>query len=334
VLDTEIPAAQSVVTLTQTGLGPIGDGHFELWHRSASSENLSIGKFRVNESGGLEALDGTPITTFTAPGDLLLSERLFVTVEPEGDADASPSRSTMLTGALRDTTEFGDSTAVMRPDFAVTNGPYEPELSYMGEFILNTFTTTDTSDFDNGIWFFKTHPDEQFSDSTTLVLPVLRDGWTYEGWVERISTGDVYSTGRFLSAGGVSDDDRAGMTAGTDGIDLNQDGRADGPLYPGQDFVQAFGEIPAALDLDGGDFRAFISIEPGPDVDSLPFILPVLEDELVDSVGAYVTQPLSRSPAAPPSATARISRGPVTRALTNRVSEFPTGRVTIGTASS
>ena len=335
VLDTDIPAAQSVVTLTQTGLGPIGDGHFELWHATESNENLSIGKFRVNESGGLEALDGTPISSFTTAGDLLLSQRLFITVEPEGDANATPSRSTMLTGALRDTTEFGDSTAVMRPDFAVTNGAFDDlERPYLGEYILNTFTTIDTTDFDNGIWFFKTHPGEQFSDSTTLVLQVLRDGWTYEGWVERISTGDVYSTGRFLSAGGVSDDDFAGLTAGTDGIDLNQDGRADGPLYPGQDFVQAFGNIPANLDLDGGDFRTFVSIEPGPDVDSLPFILPILEDELVDPVGSFVVQPLQRSPSAPPSVTARISRGPVTRALTNRASGFPTGRVTIGTGTS
>ena len=38
----------------------------------------------------------------------LLSQRLFITVEPEGDPNATPSRSTMLTGALRDTTEFGD----------------------------------------------------------------------------------------------------------------------------------------------------------------------------------------------------------------------------------
>ena len=340
VLDTDIPAAQSVVTLTQSGLGPIGDGHFELWHRTEANENFSIGKFRVNESGGLEALDGTPITSFTAAGDLLLSQRLFITVEPEGDASPAPSRSTMLTGALRDSTEFGDSTAVMRPDFAVTNGLFEdPERPKMGEYILNTFTTLDTTDFDNGIWFFKTHPEEEFSDSTTLVLPVLRDGWTYEGWVERLSTGDVYSTGRFLSPGGVSDGDRAGITAGTDGIDLNQDGRADGPLYPGQDFVRAFGNVPASLDLDGGDFRTFISIEPGTpdgatDIDSMPFILPVLEDELIEPVGAFVVQPLSRSPSPPPSATARISRGPVTRALTNRASEFPTGRVTIGTASS
>jgi len=326
VLDATIPGALSEVTFEPSGLAPIGDGHFELWHRTRAGQNLSIGKFRVDEAGNLVDLSGAPISSFSAEGDLLLSSRLFVTVESEGDADASPSRSVILSGAV------ADSFATLKPDSAVTNAFYDLSV-YAGAYFLNTFTTADSSDFGSGLWFFKSGRTDEFADSTTLFLPVLRDGWVFEGWVERISTGDAYSTGRFLSTFD-SDHDFAGLTAGPFGIDLNLDGHADGPLFPGQEFVEASATVPAPLDLDNGDFRAFVTIEPNPDNDAEPFILPVMEDALVESLGVFETQPLAQAATTPPLAAVRISRGPVTRALTNRAAAFPTGRVTIGTGGS
>lgn len=326
VLDAEIPGALSEVTLEPAGLVPIGDGHFELWHRTRTGQNVSIGKFRADAEGGLVDLDGAPITSFTADGDLLLSVRIFVTVETEGDNDATPSRAVFLSGAV------ADSVATLRPDSTVTNSFYDLSV-YAGAYFLNTFTTADTADFDAGIWFFKSGRTDEFADSTTLALPVLRDGWVFEGWVERISTGESYSTGRFLSTFD-SDTDFAGLNAGPEGIDLNLDGRGDGPLFPGQEFAVASDSVPAPLDLDGGDFRVRVTIEPSPDNDPGQFILPVMEDALVESLGVFETQPLAQSTAMAPRAQVRISRGPVTRALTNRASNFPTGRVTIGTGGS
>ncbi|MFN0150287.1 MAG: hypothetical protein ACKVU1_06185 [bacterium] len=327
VLDAPIPAALSDVTLEPTGLAPIGGGHFEMWHRTRDGVNLSIGKFRLDTGGDIVDLSGAPITSFTAGGDLLLSLRIFITVETEGDSDAIPSRSIMLSGAV------ADSFATLKPDTAVTNAIYD--LSTLGgAYFLNTFTTADdTTDFDSGIWFYKESRSEEIGDSTTLALPVLRDGWVFEGWVARISTGEAYSTGRFLSTFD-SDHDLAGATAGPDGIDINQDGRGDGPLFPGQEFVRVSGGIPGLLDLDGGDFRVFVTIEPGLDNDPGPFILPVMEDALIEPLGAFETQPLAQLNAPPPRAAVRISRGPVTRPLTNRASVFPAGRVTIGTSGS
>ncbi len=325
-LDAAIPAALSDVTIEPTGLAPIGGGHFEMWHRTRNGQNLSIGKFRLDAGGNVVDLAGAPITSFTAAGDLLLSLRIFVTVEIEGDTDAMPSRSVILSGAV------ADSFATLKPDSAVTNTFYDLSV-YGGAYFLNTFTTADTTDYDSGLWFYKESNSDDVGDSTTLLLPVLRDGWVFEGWVGRISTGEAYSTGRFLSTFD-SDHDFAGATAGPDGIDINQDGRGDGPLFPGQEFVQVSGGVPGLLDLDGGDFRVFVTIEPSPDNDPGPFILPVMEDALVESLAVFDTQPLSQSSTTPPRAAVRISRGPVTRALTNRASVFPAGRVTIGTGGS
>jgi hypothetical protein len=162
-----------------------------------------------------------------------------------------------------------------------------------------------------------------------MTLPILREGWKYEGWVHRLSDGEDFSTGRFLSPSGA-DEDRAGVTADTFGIDIDLNGHADGPRFPGQDFILPTASVPAPFDLDSGDFGVFVSIEPNPDNDPGPFPVRFLENAAIDSVGRLVAVPLARPADARPSATVVISRGPQTLSMANRAAGLPSGTVTVG----
>jgi hypothetical protein len=322
-LDAEIPAARSTVTLSLEGLGPIGDGHFEAWARFAGNVNRSIGTFTVDGSGVLRDLSGAFIDSFDVAGDLFLSERIFVTVEKEGDADGVPSRSKLLDG------RFSDSTlaAYLEPDSSLlANGDSLENPTFQATYFLNTYTSADSADFGSGLWYFRPGLSPGAPDTAGLRLPILRDGWEFEGWVVHKPTGDVYSTGKFFSADN-SDRDFAGLTADTLGADLNGDGAADGPRFPGQEFVRAVGGVPT-LDLDNGEFGTFITIEPFPDNDPSPFVFRLFKDDLIDSLGAFATQSDS-SGTEFPSGVANVARGPVLRAMSNVAADLPTGRVTI-----
>ena len=323
VLDAEIPGATSAVTPALTGLGPLGLGHYEAWARFTSGATTSVGKFRVDGSGVLHDLSGSVIEGFTVPGDLFLTQRMFVTIESEGDANSTPSGSKLLEGL------FSDSLLVstLSSDSVLANGDTFTNPTFSAAYFLNTFTTQDTADFGQGIWFYHPSTGPLDPDLSSLRLPILKAGWVFEGWVIRRSTGDAYSTGRFLS-GQDTDSDRAGLTAGPFGPDLDGDGLGDGPRFPGQDFVQAAGGVPGPLDLDSGDFSVRITIEPNPDNDPGPFILTLFEDDLVDSLGAFVTQPAPTGTTFP-AGSLSVSRGPVLRPMTNVASSLPTGRVTV-----
>jgi hypothetical protein len=324
VLDAEIPAARSAVTATFDGLGPIGDGHFEAWARFAGNVNTSIGKFVVDGGGVVRDLAGDPIDSFDVPGDLYLSQRIFVTVEPEGDANALPSQSKLLDGPFSDSTLV----ALLEPDSSLVAGNDSLENpNFRATYSLFTYTTQDSADFGMGIWFFRPGRTQGAPDTAGLRLPILRVGWEFEGWVVHNPTGETYSTGKFFSSEN-SDRDFAGLTAGTFGPDLNGDGHADGPRFPGQEFVEPSGNVAAPLDLDNGEFGVLITIEPFPDNDPSPFVLRLFQDDVIDSLGAFASQSAEAGTEFP-SGAAGVARGPESRTMTNVASSLPTGRVTV-----
>ncbi len=322
-LDAEIPPGTSRVAFALSGFGPIGAGHFEAWALRVGVGTRSIGKFRVDASGQTLDLSGNPIDAFDVPGDLLLSTRIFVTVEAAGDNDTIPSRSRMIDGALI------DSTATLSADSILTNRNTFSNPAFRGVYFLNTFTNPDSAGFARGVWFFRPSTAADDPDSNGFVLPILHNGWSFEAWVHDASSGDDYSTGRFVSPG-AADNDRAGATADTFGVDLDRNGHADGPRYPGQEFILPSPSAPAPLDLDNGNFAVFLTVEPNPDPDSAPFLVRVFENGRIDSLGPRQVIALERNPEPVPSATVLISRGPALRAMTNRSSTLPSGTVTVG----
>jgi len=234
------------LSLQFTNLAPLDESAslYEGW-AIVGGMPVSTGVFNVNESGQPVAPgSGEVIEEFVPAADITGATEIKISIEPADDGDPAPSGLIILGGALSD-------------DMAELDTGLEAVADAMGCYILATPSDNavdDTND-NQGIWWL-TMPGPE----TGLVdLPMLGDGWIYEGWVVDMSGGMPmpYSTGTFES-GDMADSDMAGPMGG-------------GPAFPGQDFVEYQGG--PVLDLASGDFAAVISIEPVPDDSPAPFQL-------------------------------------------------------------
>lgn len=173
-----------------------------------------------------------------------------LTIEPEPDADPGPSAVHVLGGA------FDGDQAVLGSEHPAAVGTDFGDAR--GGFILETPSTTQADDYDQGIWFL----DPSAGPGPGLVLPTLPAGWQYEGWV--VVDGTPLSTGRFTVPDGA-DSDGKGPEAGPEAA----------PPFPGQDFIH-----PARM-LVGA--TAVISVEPEPDDSPGPFFLKPLVGAVTDA---------------------------------------------------
>ncbi len=207
------------------------------------------GRFTVDADGNLS--DSVFAVTVNDSDDL----RVFVlTIEPAEGDDPAPSSTHLVGGDFMDGTVNAtiDHSSALGTDFA----------SAMGGYILGVPSATDAdgASYNNGIWFL----DPAAGPGAGLDLPMLPNGWVYEGWV--VVDGTPISTGTFTDVM-MADSDGGGATAGTNGT----------PPFPGQDFVTNL------LDLVGG--TAVISVEPAPDDSPMPFAIKPLVDGTIDDTG-------------------------------------------------
>lgn len=293
-----------------------GQGHYELWisFPEGHSSNLakrnhgdeayvSFGKFNLSaDNTQLLSLAGQAMS-FTPHHevDINLALDAIVTIELEGDQDDELG-SRILAGGFSGSDREANA-------YLSTGAEDAFDYDYRAAtaaYVLTTPTTNDSTDFRSGIWWIKSSS----SISAGIdKLPVLADtsGWRYEGWLIDRANSRAYSTGKFLSSA-AADADRAGTTAGADGVDQDGDGRGDGFAFPGQDFIQSSNGVPAFLQLDNGSFEARLTLEPEPDNSSAPFFLTLLTDVTIG-----------------PS----LSRNHSPQSMDNRASAFPSATVTI-----
>ena len=249
-------------------LDPATEGSYEGWVIDASGPQ-STGKFVLDPSG---------MHTFEIP---IAEPMMFVlTVEAPGDSDAIPSDQKLLGGPFANgvatLSALGFVSVDASADFAASPGTH----------VLLTPTTAATTDDDGGIWMI-----DPGTGTSTVSLPALTTGWTYEGWV-------VYGPGTTMQTAisygkyepqvdgtlSVRDSDAAGPLSGAPGNLMA------GPPVPGGDFVMANGEtvpngIALPFDFNGDDvligdsqWMHVISIEPSFDggeasLDAVPFQL-------------------------------------------------------------
>jgi hypothetical protein len=227
-------------------------------------------------------VDGAPVTTgrfsvtpeeqnvdVQLDADIVESATTFVlTIEPAVGDDPAPSHVHLLAGDIDDNGVADLSiahAAALGTDFADARGSY----------IIETPTSDEPSDYDQGVWFL----DPAAGPGASLDLPELPEGWAYEGWV--VVDGTPVSTGRFTDAA-MADDDGAGPAAGTAGA----------PPFPGQDFID-----PALVLTDG---LVVISVEPEPDNSPAPFVLkPLVDEQIVDDGGTHSAQMLGAHDSSP-----------------------------------
>lgn len=256
-----------ILTLSFTGLENLGSGYaYEGWILVEGSP-VSTGVFTVNDNGDLSQ------STFELPlADLEAATKFILTIEPSPDSDPAPASTHYLAG------DFSQGVASLVVGDAAALG--DDFTSADGEFILNTPSTSgDDSDYASGIWWL----DPMAGPGPTLILPILPDGWVYEGWV--VGGSGPVTTGRFTSAAGY-DSDLGGPTAGPDGV----------PEFPGQDYIDPM------MNLIGD--AAVISIEPEPDNSAGPFTLKPLVDSNIEDVGIGVLQGMANNAAGFPAGTA------------------------------
>lgn len=246
----DIPTEPRMIVFMENLPSTKGSMVYELW--SSNGEDHSSIK-RFGTSTGVVSLS---IPLSSAVND---ATSLLVTLESSELVSTVPSETVLLAG------DFIGDEAQLRVSDSLAMGT-DFSTAY-GTFRLDTPTTTRTTDFDQGIWWYDLVGDEPVQ---SLFLPALPSGWTYEGWViggdQPLSIGKFPDPARFDSdlAGAVASDD---LTA---------------PLFPGQDYISAPELIPG--------FSALVTVEPQPDNSPDPFDFEILIDQVIENIA--VNQPM------------------------------------------
>ncbi len=250
------------LTMGINGLENLGaDFVYEGWI-IVNGAPVSTGTFSVDDNG-------TPSkTSFSMDSDMLDKATAYVlSIEPRVDNDPAPSKTKLLSGS------FSGKVATVGIDDVV--GDFS---NANGTFFLRT--PTDEADGMNngndqyGIWFGTpgAPPTPNFN------LPVLPEGWVYEGWV--VGSEGPLTTGRF-----------GNPTMQVADMDAPFSEANPGPPIPGEDFfINAPTGFTFPLDLRGR--TVVISVEPSPDNSPKPFLI----KPLVGTAGqetAPTTHPLS-----------------------------------------
>lgn len=246
------------LNLNISKLAASGDGEqYEGWIIVAG-QPVSTGTFRVDASGNLSQ------STFMVDASQLSSATDFVlSIEPMPDNDPAPSAIKILGGS------FSGKSAEVSVAHAAALGNDFTEIA--GKYILATPTTNTMDDELSGIWFLDL---SSGSPAVSLDLPVLPNGWKYEGWA--VIDGKPVTSGTFSM---VDAEDDGAPYSGSD---------AGGPPFPGEDFVN---NAPMGLvfptDLSGA--TVVVSIEPNPDNSPDPFAFKPLVGSAPSNAMDHVT---------------------------------------------
>lgn len=258
-------ADTAFVELENDGLEPLGPDYvYEGW-LIADGAAVSAGRFSITAAGRPSP------STFAIPVDDLAAVTTYVlTIEPAVDSDPGPSPVHVLAG------DFSSGQAMLTAGHGAALG--NDFTAAVGPYILNAPSGGGAAAYGNGIWWL----DPSAGPGPVLDLPVLPDGWVYEGWV--VGPDGPVTTGRFTMAAG-DDSDRGGISAGPHAT----------PPFPGQDYINP------TFDLTSG-WAAVISIEPEPDDSPGPFAFKPLVDAVIDDVGAGVLQDMGNNATSFPTA--------------------------------
>ena len=231
--------------------------------------NLTVDLTGLDELGsnfvyeGWLIVDGKPVSTGTftsvsfpqtytvAINDLETATKFVLSIEPAGETGAAalaPAATKILAGDFSGNSANVTSTGIVG-DFS----------NSWGKYILATPTDADSTNEASGIWFL----DNSNAPPAVagLSLPVLTDGWKYEGWV--VLNGTPVSTGTFTMPIGADDNASTSPYKGATG---------NGPGFPGEDYVMGSAAgVDFPTDLKGA--TVVISVEPSPDNSSAPFTL-------------------------------------------------------------
>ena len=280
---------RSIMAGTFSNLPNLGaSGHYALFVRNNQS-TLLIGTFRIGSDGVATDLDGHPLQVtsngviFATGRELKGSDRVFLTIEPEGDGDPGPNGPSVLSGEVFNDSGFINLDSLIRESVGAN---FKLPLDQAGAFyvmVTPSDNCTNPNNDNQGV-----HLVSQGLKSGLLALGIpppnapnmelgtLSNNLQYQAWVIQDVGGRLVATGgqdrsqaRFLSVGtfrdvdgNTFDSDVLGPQAGTDSLGL--EGLAQG--WVGSDFVTQ-GPFGKGEQLTSGNWYVGISVEPVPDND-------------------------------------------------------------------
>ena len=255
---------------------------------SPSTSNLVLNLSGLEDLGsdfvyeGWIIVNGAPVSTGTFSSvtfpqtftldasQLALATTFVLSIEPTVDPDSAPAATKILVGDFN-----GDSASVN------SSGIVGDFSNATGKYILATPTDADNNNEESGVWFLD---NSSGSAATGLSLPVLADGWKYEGWA--VINGMPISTGTFADPSVADDNAASSIFKGNTG---------NGPNYPGEDYLQ---NAPAGLtfptDLKGTTI--VISVEPSPDNSPSPFTFKPLAHMVPSNAANHTTIDMGAGP--------------------------------------
>lgn len=264
--------------LNISGLEDLGThARYEGW-AIINGSPVSTGVFTVNNQGQMSQ------TVFEVPaqqGKLKDATAFVLTIEPYPDPSPSPSKQRLMAGNFNGSTA---SLGISHPDALNTDF-----TAASGHFLLATPTTASMMDELSGIWFINATGG---SPAAGLNLPVLPEGWRYEGWA--LINGQPVSTGVFMN-GNMADNSSVFS------------GPLPGPPFPGEDFIM---NAPSGLtfptNLSGG--MGVVSVEPYPDNSPAPFLLKPLVRMIPNPAQQHFTYAMNHNPGSFPTGTAETKK--------------------------
>lgn len=239
----EEESEMATLTLSVDGLPELDDLHaYEGW-LTVDGSPVSTGTFTIDENGEIsdnifeaEASDLGKATVFT------------ITIEPNPDPDLTQSEVKILSGSF-----IGETAYLSYEDENALGTGFS---SANGKYILSTPTNGEDSEELSGVWWF-----EPNAETSSLALPLLNEGWIYEGWAW--IDGMPVSTGKFTDP---AEEDLANLYSAA----------LDAPPFPGEDFLtNEPNSLSFPLDLSGQTI--VISVEPEPDNNNDPFAIQPLQ---------------------------------------------------------
>ena len=201
------------------------EGTYEAWLADAGGGMQAVGRF-------------TGATTVSLPLTMPArgAREVWITVEPPGDNDATPSPQRLLRGVL------SGGRADLSVVGAVTQGTLKLR-EHPGQFTM--FSPSDNavngypSHEESGIWLFNMQPRQTEQADMWVRMTQLSSGWTYEGWMVRdIGQPNAIwlSYGKFLPdyTGAVNTRDDTGWGPYSGVLDFRTDGEEE---FPGDDWI-------------------------------------------------------------------------------------------------
>lgn len=262
--DTTPPPPTRKVQVSLNGIEKLeGDLVYEGWLIVEGEAPVSTGTF----DGSTDEFEFSALKTVVDA-----AKSFVVSIEPKNDADPAPSKTKILSGDFI----VGDAAALkIDNEIGIFN---DPNNLFSGTFINKTPTDDvaggNTMNDEKGIWFMK-------ADGTAglMNLPVLKEGWKYEGWV--IFGDTPLTTGQFIQATGA---DLGSPYSANDKL---------APDFPGEDFLNNLPNDSNGAKIDGDTTgkKVVISIEPALDEDpNAPFFLkPISGTQGIDNNKLEVT---------------------------------------------